>query len=197
MNANQMTRSSTLGARLRAERERQGLSQGQVAAGLGVSQPSYSSWERGESRPDAEHLGGIARFLRQSIDDIWRSVWHERPTPDGWADSPLAFRLRSMDQRITELETMMSCITDLIVGGAGETVAEDAGSADSSRSTDALRAHETIRSRADTYRQQLSDTPDFAEVCPECPSLADLSGQQISYWKAEYTKRGGAHASWR
>lgn len=105
-----------------------------------------------------------------------------------------------MDERIGELETTMACVVDLVVGGTSGDLANQPttpGIPVSTRSADALRAHETIRSRTATYRQQLVDTPDFGDVCPECPDLDELSGQQISYWKAEYTKRGGKHAAWR
>lgn len=199
--------SETLGDRLRAERVKQKLSQGDVAAGLGISQPTYSSWERNEAHPEAQHLGAVARFLRQSIDDVWQSIWKVQTPDDGWGDSPLAFRLRNFDRRLAELEHLIACITDVLLESNFSGLADEDGerpapaevrrAKSASRSADAVRAHETIRDRADVYRQQLADTPDFAEVCPDAPATYAMSGAQTSYWKAEYTKRGGGSASWK
>lgn len=53
--------------RLRKER---GLSQAELAAKLGVSQPNVSGYERGESKPGFDVLYDLARVLGVSSDEL-------------------------------------------------------------------------------------------------------------------------------
>ncbi len=57
-----------LGQRLRAQRERLGLKQNDVANALQVSPQAVSKWERGENGPDIATLGPLARLLGVSTD---------------------------------------------------------------------------------------------------------------------------------
>jgi transcriptional regulator with XRE-family HTH domain len=47
-----------------------GLSQSQVAALLGVTQPSYADWERSTTALRPEHLSQLATILNVSVDDL-------------------------------------------------------------------------------------------------------------------------------
>ena len=57
----------SMGNRIKILREQQGLSQEQLAEGLGVSFQAVSSWERGLSLPDISRLTEIANALQTSI----------------------------------------------------------------------------------------------------------------------------------
>ena len=57
-----------LGERIRARRERLGLTQRDVANGLQVTAQAVSKWERGENAPDASVLLPLSRLLGVSLD---------------------------------------------------------------------------------------------------------------------------------
>lgn len=53
----------SFGERLHNLRLANGLTQAQLAAGLGVSEPSVSAWEQGRSRPKAGRMEALAELL--------------------------------------------------------------------------------------------------------------------------------------
>ena len=57
-----------LGARIRAQREKQGLKQQDVANALNISPQAVSKWERGENAPDIMVLEPLARLLGVTTD---------------------------------------------------------------------------------------------------------------------------------
>ena len=59
---------SELGQRIRAQRERLGLKQHDIANALQVSPQAVSKWERGENGPDIATLAPLAKLLGVSID---------------------------------------------------------------------------------------------------------------------------------
>ncbi len=59
-----------LGRRIAAERRACGLTQGQVAAHMGVTPQAVSKWERGLSCPDIAFLDDLADLLCVSIDQL-------------------------------------------------------------------------------------------------------------------------------
>ena len=59
-----------LGARLAAARHAAGLSQRQVAAALGIHQPSIVVIENGKRAVTALELAGMARLYRVSTDEL-------------------------------------------------------------------------------------------------------------------------------
>jgi transcriptional regulator with XRE-family HTH domain len=63
-----------IGARLRAERERHGLSQRELSRRLGVSPSLISQIEAGQSRPSVSTLYAIVTELDVSLDDIFRTI---------------------------------------------------------------------------------------------------------------------------
>lgn len=69
------------GARLHRLRVRKGLSQGYVAAQLGVSAPSISGWESGRSRPKHARLDQLADLLGVSPTELL-----EEPDPEDLQD---------------------------------------------------------------------------------------------------------------
>lgn len=64
-----------LGARIRAQREKQGLKQQDVANALSISPQAVSKWERGENAPDIMVLEPLARLLGVTTD--WLLAEHE------------------------------------------------------------------------------------------------------------------------
>ncbi|WP_413816755.1 helix-turn-helix domain-containing protein [Microbacterium sp. BG28] len=74
----------TFGERLRKVRRELGLTQGDMAAQLGVGSPAYAAWESGRNQPadlpavavKLEHMSGVPR--------TWFLGWaDESPRPDG------------------------------------------------------------------------------------------------------------------
>lgn len=57
-------------ARLRAALANRGLSRKQLAAAVGVSQNTVTSWTQGRYRPDHENLSRIASALTMTLDDL-------------------------------------------------------------------------------------------------------------------------------
>ncbi|WP_161493318.1 helix-turn-helix domain-containing protein [Zoogloea sp. LCSB751] len=55
-----------IGLRIKATRELRGLSQGELARRIGVSQPAASDWENCRSEPTVENLRALAVEL-----DLW------------------------------------------------------------------------------------------------------------------------------
>lgn len=59
-----------IGERLRELRKRQGMSQAELAAELGINQTAVSDYETGAARIHAAMLAALARVLRTSADEI-------------------------------------------------------------------------------------------------------------------------------
>jgi transcriptional regulator with XRE-family HTH domain len=72
---------SSLGLRIRAERERQGVSLRTLAREVGVSASMISQIETAKSRPSVSTLYAITSALGMSIEDVFRP-------PDGGTESP-------------------------------------------------------------------------------------------------------------
>ena len=60
----------SFGARLQRLRTAQGLTQGQLAARLGVSEPSISAWELDKARPKAGRVEVLANMLGVEIHEL-------------------------------------------------------------------------------------------------------------------------------
>ena len=63
-------KTSAVGARIRAERRRAGLSQDGLAAQLHVTRQTISNWEVGKSLPDIESLKALAKALSVPIERL-------------------------------------------------------------------------------------------------------------------------------
>ena len=59
-----------IGSRIRKYREKQGLSQKELAQMIGVSNSRVSNWEQGINRPDADILASICRALNTSPSEL-------------------------------------------------------------------------------------------------------------------------------
>ena len=59
-----------LGARIAARRRALGLTQGQVAARMGVSPQAVSKWERGLACPDLVFLDDLAALLNLGLEEL-------------------------------------------------------------------------------------------------------------------------------
>jgi len=57
-----------IGEKIRARRQQLGLSQGDVAARLGVAQPRLSKWENGEGEPGPSQIHSLAIALKVSVE---------------------------------------------------------------------------------------------------------------------------------
>ena len=62
-----------LGANLRNAREKQGLSQEQVAEAVGITQPAYSYIESGFKNPSVATLVRLSNLLNVSMDELTKS----------------------------------------------------------------------------------------------------------------------------
>ena len=61
---------STIGQRIKAERERQGLSQKELARRAGVSQPGLSAIESSTKSPNVDTVTLLARALRMKVSTL-------------------------------------------------------------------------------------------------------------------------------
>ncbi|MBE6652331.1 MAG: helix-turn-helix transcriptional regulator [Ruminococcaceae bacterium] len=59
-----------LGARIASKRKILGLTQGQVAAYMGVSPQAVSKWERGLACPDLVFLDELAELLDMGLEEL-------------------------------------------------------------------------------------------------------------------------------
>lgn len=59
-----------IGERLKEEREKQGLSQKEVADRLHIARQAVSRWETDQSYPDLENLMALRRLYHVSIDEL-------------------------------------------------------------------------------------------------------------------------------
>jgi len=59
-----------IGKRIRQLRNRQGMTQAELAVELGINQSAVSDYEKGEVRIHAAMLGGLAKVLKASADEI-------------------------------------------------------------------------------------------------------------------------------
>lgn len=57
-------------ANLEFYRKKNGLTQAQLASGLGLKRYSIADWEQGRSQPSVENLISLSRILGVSIDDL-------------------------------------------------------------------------------------------------------------------------------
>ena len=55
---------------IRKIRERKKISQGSIAALIGVTQAAVSQWESGKTTPTAQNIIDLARILECTTDDI-------------------------------------------------------------------------------------------------------------------------------
>ena len=78
--------------RLKDLRKQAGLTQVDVAEKLGISQPSYASWERGIKKPTQENLVKIAQVLNVSVDYL---VGNSEERTDELDNIELLFRMNS------------------------------------------------------------------------------------------------------
>ena len=65
-----MTDLSQIGKNIRAYREKQGITQRELAEKVMVSFQAISAWERGMSIPDLENAVRIAAFFNISVDAL-------------------------------------------------------------------------------------------------------------------------------
>ena len=78
--------------RLKDLRKQAELTQVDVAAKLGISQPAYASWERGLKKPTQENLVKIAQVLNVSVDYL---VGNSEERTDELDNIELLFRINS------------------------------------------------------------------------------------------------------
>ena len=78
--------------RLKDLRKQAELTQVDVAAKLGISQPAYASWERGVKKPTQENLVKIAQILNVSVDYL---VGNSEEKADELDNIELLFRMNS------------------------------------------------------------------------------------------------------
>jgi len=85
------------GARLRASREKRGLTQQQLAEGIDTYAPQISKYESGEVVPEGETLAALAVVLEVSLDELILGRPADRP------DDVRDVRLRASVRELEEL----------------------------------------------------------------------------------------------
>ncbi|MDD3261402.1 MAG: helix-turn-helix transcriptional regulator [Oscillospiraceae bacterium] len=65
-------------------RKKNGFSQEELAARLGISRQAVSKWERAESSPDTDNLILLAQLYHVSLDDLLRTDDPVTPKPPSW-----------------------------------------------------------------------------------------------------------------
>lgn len=65
-----MNIASKVGSRIRALREKAGMTQSELAAAAFVTRQSVSNWERGNTLPDVQSLQLVARVLNTTVDGL-------------------------------------------------------------------------------------------------------------------------------
>lgn len=74
----------TIGERLARLRKSRGLTQGDLADMLGVTQPLVSSYERGELRLHGETIIQLTRILRVTADELLGLARSAEEPPNAW-----------------------------------------------------------------------------------------------------------------
>ena len=199
---------STLGEMLRVKRQQAGRTQEQVGELLGVSTAAYNQWELGRSEPSPGRLPAVADHLGISLEEVEEMLSTARAVASRGSADDVERRVSRLEQEVAELQGVIRSlryalgVSDVPVPAAPDrprpepAIAADRTQPSSVFSEAAHRAHETISGRRSIYERQIRATPDFEVVCPEAPPLDTLSAQQLSYWKATYTKRGGEARAW-
>ena len=81
--------------RLKALREKSGLSQIEVASKIGVPANTYGNYERGQREPDFEITKKLARFFKVSVDYLIGET--NDPNPNSPAEIPPAIEIAFRD----------------------------------------------------------------------------------------------------
>lgn len=89
--------------RLLAEREAKGWNQIETARYIGVSQQTYSSWERAIAVPRRDHLPAVARFLGISAKDAIQLAYGSGKPTTGDRMSAMEDRLSSIEEQIERI----------------------------------------------------------------------------------------------
>ncbi|OGR11347.1 MAG: XRE family transcriptional regulator [Deltaproteobacteria bacterium RIFOXYB12_FULL_58_9] len=106
-------RSTGLAARLRAARERAGLSQAQVARLMGVQRPTISEIEAGRRKVGADEVGRLADMYNVSIS------WLVNDQPEV-ADPMVELAARELAKlKKEDLDTVLGLLKTLRKKGAG------------------------------------------------------------------------------
>ncbi|MBQ9121141.1 MAG: helix-turn-helix transcriptional regulator [Clostridia bacterium] len=119
-----------LGEKIRELRRRDGRTQGELAAALGVTSQAVSRWESGGSYPDLEIIPSIANFFGITIDDLFghtqkreqriRAVLDQvkgydipHRSDDEWVDESLSL-LREALAEFPQDETLLIALADTL-----------------------------------------------------------------------------------
>jgi transcriptional regulator with XRE-family HTH domain len=92
-----------LGAKLRIERLRRREGQEEAGRRFGVSQATFSKWERGFALPDQERFAVVADYIGATVEEVWTLV-HGRKDPLTLSDALAT--IESMKRDIADLRAM-------------------------------------------------------------------------------------------
>ena len=90
------------GETIRNARKSLGLTQRQLAEGLGVSNTSVSNWEKGLSRPDADMIQKLCDALHLQPNDIYGTKEAPAGSRRSVSDDDIKFALFGGDGEITD-----------------------------------------------------------------------------------------------
>lgn len=90
----------SFGERLRAARERRGITQQQVADFMGIDKSTYCGYETGKRQPDVQKIKQLSKILGVSGDELLET--------DYASENPLALTEKDKRDIAKDLEAMMA-----------------------------------------------------------------------------------------
>ena len=101
----------TIGALLRAERHKRGISQDEACEVFGVRQATLSRWEKNQTVPIARHWTKIGRFLHITRDEV---VELASQAIDTRAGEHLPEQVESLGREVKELRELLLRIAERV-----------------------------------------------------------------------------------
>lgn len=106
-------------------RVEKGITQGEVASALSVSNKTISKWENGTSAPDLSSLADLARYYNVSIDTLFGLQDDKRNTRQTIADEFRGLNRRETILKVFEIVENMFPITFAAAGAENDNICSD------------------------------------------------------------------------
>ncbi|MGN6243458.1 MAG: helix-turn-helix domain-containing protein [Motilibacteraceae bacterium] len=170
-----------LGARLRAVRQRSGLSLREVARQLGVSPSFVSQLENGKSQPSVATLYSLSQLLGVSIDELFKPDGQSSPTAGGKGKGGRS-RARSAQPSVQDVLSRGD------LGSPAEAWPADQGMAKLSRVTPEDRSRIVMDSGViwEQLAKNTGDALDFIEIIYPVGSSSTTDQRMLRHTGYEY-----------
>lgn len=106
-----------LGERVQALRRRQGISQEELAAALGVSRQAVSKWESRQAQPELEKAVGLAAYFGVSLDWLLLGQEAEKPEKPAAAETAATEREERLAGAMVVIATALTYMGLLLAWG--------------------------------------------------------------------------------